>query len=123
MDNFIKSRAKSFRFAFSGIWHVLRTQKNAWIHAITSIFVIGIGLWLGLPASSWAVIVLVMGIVWMAECLNTAIEAVVDIASPTSHPLARISKDTGAAAVLFTAICAIIIGFLVLLPPLWSKFF
>jgi diacylglycerol kinase len=61
------------------------------------------------------------GIVWLAEFLNTSIEAIVDLVSPQRHPLAKVSKDVGAAAVLITATTAVIVGILLLGPPLWVK--
>jgi diacylglycerol kinase len=59
--------------------------------------------------------------VFAAEFLNTSIEAVVDLASPEIHPLAKIGKDVGAAAVLVAALAAILVGLLILGPPLWAK--
>ena len=56
-----------------------------------------------------------------AEFVNTAIEAVVDLASPDKHPLAKIGKDVGAAAVLVSALAAVLVGLLILGPPLWEK--
>jgi diacylglycerol kinase len=61
--------------------------------------------------------------VWAAEFINTAIEAVVDMASPDKHPLAEVGKDVGAAAVLIASLAAIGIGLLILGPPLWAKLF
>jgi diacylglycerol kinase len=115
------SRLASFRHAFAGWWHVLRTQPNAWIHSLASIAVFVLAAWLGLSALEWAVILLTIGFVWVAEFLNTAIEAVVDLASPDIHPLAKIGKDVGAAAVLVAALCAVLIGLLILGPPLWAR--
>jgi diacylglycerol kinase (ATP) len=121
MLNFILSRIVSFRHAFHGWWYVLRTQRNAWIHALATTLVVVVGLWLSLPLRDWAVLVLVIALVWSAEFLNTAIEAVVDLASPTHHPLARVGKDVGAAAVLIAAGAAALVGFLILGPPLLEK--
>ena len=72
----------SFSYAFAGIRYVLKTQKNAWIHALISVVVIFLGIWLGIPPQSWAVIGLTLGLVWMAECMNTAIEIVFDLINP-----------------------------------------
>src|SRR5690349_14811891 len=115
------SRLASFRFAFAGWWYMLRTQRNAWIHAVLSTAVFALGLWLGLGRIEWALIVLVIGLVWMAEFVNTALEAVVDLASPDLHPLAKVGKDVAAAAVLVGAGIAAVVGLLVLGPPLWAK--
>jgi diacylglycerol kinase len=121
--DFIVSRIAAFGHAFHGWWYVLRTQKNAWIHTVVTTLVVILGLWLGLPPRDWAVLVLVIAMVWAAEILNTAIEAVVDLSSPMHHPLAKVGKDVGAAAVLIAAGAAVIIGLLILGPPLWIKLF
>lgn len=122
MLEFFTSRVRSFRSAFAGWWYVLKTQRNAWIHALVSIFVILLGLSLQIPAHDWAIIILAMALVWTAEFINTALEAVVDLASPQEHPLARAGKDVGAAAVLIAAITSVLIGLLILGPPLWQAF-
>jgi diacylglycerol kinase (ATP) len=121
MKSFILSRIRSFGYAFRGWWHVIRTQQNAWIHAIISTAVLIVGLWLRLPPRDWAVLLLTIAMVWTAEFLNTAIEAVVDLASPAKHPLAKVGKDVGAAAVLIAALAAIGVGLLILGPPLWER--
>ena len=121
MKSFLSSRVESFRHAFRGWHYVLRTQKNAWIHSAITIVVFILGLWLHLSARDWAVIILTTAVVFAAEFLNTAIETVVDLASPDAHPLAKIGKDVGAAAVLVAALAAIFIGLLILGPPLWAK--
>jgi diacylglycerol kinase len=121
MIDFLKTRALSFRYAFGGWWYVIRTQRNAWIHAIVSISVIAIALWLGLNRYDWALITIAIAMVWTAEFINTALEAIVDLASPEQHALARISKDVGASAVLIAAGSAAIIGLIILGPPLWER--
>ena len=121
MRAFLKSRAISFHYAFAGWWFVVRTQRNAWIHAVVSVAVVLVSFWLQLAARDWAVIVMAIALVWTAEFLNTALEAVVDLASPQQHYLARVGKDVGAAAVLIAAVSAALIGFLVLGPPLWNR--
>lgn len=115
------SRLASFRYAFAGWWYMLRTQRNAWIHAVASVCVFALSVWLGLSRIEWAIIILAVGIVWMAEFINTALEAVVDLASPDLHPLAKVGKDVAAAAVLVGALTSVVIGLLILGPPLWAK--
>ncbi|MEP6894629.1 MAG: diacylglycerol kinase family protein [Chloroflexota bacterium] len=121
LKEFITSRIASFRHAFHGWAYVLKTQHNAWIHSAVAIVVVVLGIWLGLPPRDWAVLVLTIAMVFTAEFINTAIEAVVDLASPQKHPLAEVGKDVGAAAVLVAALSAILIGLLILGPPLWVK--
>ncbi|MEK6574454.1 MAG: diacylglycerol kinase family protein [Chloroflexota bacterium] len=118
------SKSKNpFRHAFHGWWYVLRHERNARVHAIISVAVFVVGLWVGLDRRDWAVILLTMVAVWMGEFINTALEAVVDLASPEHHPLAKVGKDVGAAAVLIAALAAVVIGLLILGPPLWEKLF
>ena len=122
MVAFLSARARSFRYAFHGWWFVIRTQRNAWIHAVVSGVVVLISLWIALPLRDWAVIIVAIAMVWTAEFINTALEAVVDLASHQEHhELARVGKDVGAAAVLIAALASALIGLLVLGPPLWEK--
>ena len=121
IKEFIVSRIAAFGHAFRGWGYVLKTQHNAWIHSVVATVVIVLGLWLNLPPRDWAVLVLTIAIVFMAEFINTAIEAVVDLASPVHHPLAKTGKDVGAAAVLAAALAAMLVGLLILGPPLWWK--
>jgi diacylglycerol kinase (ATP) len=124
MVEFLVSRARSFRYAFSGWWFVIRTQRNAWIHAVVSVAVIVVSFWLGLPPRDWAVILIAITMVWTAEFVNTALEAVVDLATDHEHhELARVGKDVGATAVLIAAMSAALIGFLILGPPLYRRLF
>ncbi len=117
----LNSRLKSFHYAFQGWWYVIRTQRNAWIHAVVSVMVFGLGFWLQLSRHEWAIILLTMMAVWMGEFMNTAIEAVVDMVTPDPHPLAKIAKDVAAAAVLVGAMGAVLIGLLILGPPLYTR--
>ncbi|MCX6034788.1 MAG: diacylglycerol kinase family protein, partial [Chloroflexi bacterium] len=98
-----------------------RTQRNAWIHAIVATLVMLLAFWLRLPVRDWAVLLLTIALVWTAEFINTALEVVVDLASPQNHPLAKMGKDVGAAAVLIAALTSILVGLLLLGPPLWEK--
>ena len=118
---FFRSRVRSFQFAFEGWWYVLRTQRNAWIQGLATVMVVLLGLWLRLSLRDWAVLILIIGMVWTAEFMNTALESIVDLASPQQHPLAKAGKDVGAAAVLIAALCAILVGLLILGPPLWQR--
>ena len=119
--NFIDARIRAFGHAFRGWWHVLKTQHNAWIHSVVATVIIILCLWLRLSLRDWAVIVLTIAMVFTAEFINTAIEAVVDLASPVHHPLAKVGKDVGAGAVLIAALAAALVGLLILGPPLWAR--
>jgi diacylglycerol kinase (ATP) len=121
VKDFIKSRILSFGHAFAGLGYVLKTQKNAWIHTVATLTVICLTVWLQTPANEFAILILTIGTVWMAEFINTSLEAVVDLASPEKHPLAKVGKDVGAAAVLIAAISSAIIGIIILGPALLDK--
>ncbi len=118
---FVTSRIAAFGHAFRGWGYVLKTQQNAWIHSFVASIVVVVGLWLRLSPRDWTVIVLAIAMVFTAEFINTAIEAVVDLASPVHHPLAKVGKDVGAGAVLVAALAGVVIGLLILGPPLWAK--
>jgi diacylglycerol kinase len=114
---------ESFRFAFSGLWYALRTQRNTRIHLTITAAVVLLGLFLELSYVQWAVVTLTIGFVLVSEMLNTVAETLVDLISPGYHPLAKIVKDVTAGAVLLAAIVSIVVGLLVLGPPLWERFF
>ena len=121
LKTFLYSRIAAFGHAFRGWLYVLKTQQNAWIHSLFASAVVLVGLWVGLNPIDWAVIVLTIAMVFTAEFINTAIEAVVDLASPVHHPLAKVGKDVGAGAVLVAALAGIVIGLLIIGPPLWVR--
>ena len=118
MRNFTRGRIFSFKYAFSGLRYVIISQRNAWIHAAITLLVVILAVLLKLNLQDWGVLLLAIGLVWTAEIFNTALEALVDLVSPQPHPLAKIVKDTSAAAVLVSTMISILIGLLILLPPL-----
>ena len=111
----------SFRFAFAGLWYTLRTQRNTRIQLAIAVAVVALGLWLGLSYIQWAALMLTIGFVLVSEMLNTVTETLVDLVSPGYHPLAKVVKDITAGAVLVAAITSVVVGLLVLGPPLWGK--
>ena len=118
MRNFTRGRIFSFKYAFSGLRYVIISQRNAWIHAAITLLVVILAVLLKLNLQDWGILLLAIGLVWTAEIFNTALEALVDLVSPQPHPLAKIVKDTSAAAVLVSTMISILIGLLILLPPL-----
>jgi diacylglycerol kinase len=121
MRAFLASRARSFGFAFSGWGYILRTQPNTWIHSCATVLVLAFSAWLHLSARDWAVILLTISLVWMTEMVNTAAEALVDLASPGYSLTAKHVKDVCAGTVLLAAVASIVIGLLVLGPPLFAR--
>ena len=112
--------ASSFRYAFAGVRYLLWTQRNAKIHSAIGLAAIALGMLLGIDRYEWLALLLTITIVIAAEGVNTALEAVVDLASPEYHALAKIAKDVGAGTVLITAIAAVIVGLVLFVPHLLS---
>jgi diacylglycerol kinase len=109
---------RSLGYAFRGVVAMLRLQANARIHAALTVVVVALGFALRVSAGEWCAIVAVIGLVFTAEGLNTAIETLTDLVSPDAHPLAGQAKDVAAGAVLCAAIAAAIIGAIIFLPKL-----
>jgi diacylglycerol kinase len=91
------------------------------VHLALAAAVVAAGIWLSLSVGDWAVLALTIAGVWVAELFNTAIEAVVDLASPEQHHLARTAKDVAAAAVLAMSAAAAVVGLLILGPAVWDR--
>jgi diacylglycerol kinase len=114
---------RSFYFAFIGIGHLFRTQRNARIELAIGAVACGLAGWLRISRAEWGILVLTIACVLILEGLNTALEACVDLASPTIHPLAKTAKDISAGMVLLAAIASIGVGAIILGPPLWQRMF
>jgi len=112
----LKDRAKSFVYAFNGIKEVIASQHNVWIHFVIASIVICMGIVFVISPYEWIAIVLSIGIVLSAEVFNSAIEALVDLVSPAFNEKAGKIKDMAAAAVLITALMAVITGCIIFLP-------
>jgi diacylglycerol kinase len=110
--------ARSFRYAFAGLFYVARSQRNFRIHMAAALVAAALALALGFTLVEWAVLATIITLVMTLEMVNTVIEAAVDLASPTYHPLAKIAKDVAAGAVLLTAIGAVVVGLFLFVPHL-----
>lgn len=110
----------AFHNAFMGVKFIFKTERNARIHLVATVLVVGTSFFLHISNLEWIAVILAIGLVWVSESLNTAIEKITDLASPEYHELARITKDTAAAAVLMASITSAIIGLIVFLPKLFS---
>ena len=116
-----RSFFEGFRFAAEGLVYVTHSQRNFRVHLVVATAVGLVGLWLHLPVLSWAVLVLTVGSVLVTEIFNTAAESLVDLVSPDYHPVAKRVKDLTAGAVLVVAIVSVVVGVLILGPPLLAK--
>jgi undecaprenol kinase len=112
MQNFIKS----FRYAFEGIIHAVKTERNFKFHLIATVIVITTGLLSDLTYTEWFIILVLIGGVLSLELLNSAIERVVNLVTMERMPLAKQAKDLAAGAVLIFAIMSAIIGLLIFIP-------
>ncbi len=115
------SRIKSLGYALAGWLYMLRYQKNTRIMSVSSVVIFAFAFWVQVDFTSWAILILTVMAVWMAEFLNAAVEAVVNLASPDFHPMAKVAKDVAAAAVLLGAVASVLVGLLILGPPLLHK--
>lgn len=106
----------SFRYAFCGILEAYKGEQNLKIHTVIAILVIICGFLFQISYTEWLVCLVLIGLVLMAEFFNTAIEYVVDLASPDIHPLAKAAKDTASAGVLMMAIISAIVGLIIFVP-------
>jgi len=112
------ARLDSVRYAANGIVAMMRTQHNAWLHALATVVVCLVAAYLGISSAELCCIVLAMVTVWTAEALNTALECLANAVAPCPHPLIKKAKDVAAGAVLLAAVGSAIIGVLILGPRL-----
>lgn len=113
-----KRLGRSFKAAFEGIKATYLKEQNIKIHTVFALLVVVFGFILKISYAEWLVCLVLIGFVLMAEFFNTAIEYVVDLASPNIHPLAKAAKDTASAGVLMMAILSAIIGCVIFVPKL-----
>jgi len=112
----IKSRIKSFKYAFDGLIHLFKKEHNSWIHLTAVVLVVAAGFFFKVNTVEWVLLTFAIGLVFTAEAINTSIERLVDLASPERNQLAKEAKDLAAAAVLIAAIIAVIIALLIFVP-------
>jgi len=113
-----KKRLKSFVYAGRGIRAVFSSEANMKIHLTITLLVVVLGFIFSLSALEWIACILCFGLVIGMEMMNTAIENVVDLASPEKHPLAAKAKDIAAGAVLICAGISVVVGIIIFLPKI-----
>lgn len=117
----IQARARSFSFAVRGLRQLVAREHNAWIHLAATVAASAAGLALRLGPADWRWLIMAIALVWMAEAVNTAIEALCDHLHPDFDPAVGHVKDMAAGAVLVAAIAAALIGALTFLPRLLER--
>ncbi|MBM3268831.1 MAG: diacylglycerol kinase family protein [Candidatus Sericytochromatia bacterium] len=112
---------ESLRYASAGIYFMLRTQRNMRTHVAVGFCAFALGIWLAIKPLELSAIALTSSLVVICEMFNTAVENAVDLATHRRHPLAKAAKDVAAAAVLIAALTAVVVGALLLGPPLYAR--
>jgi len=118
----IVGRIRSFRYAVKGVAFVLRSQHNAWLHAAATVLVLVLAAVLHwtveppLAVGEWADLVIAIVLVWVAETFNTGLEVLADGVVAERHPIVKIAKDVAAAAVLLSALGAVVVGAILFIP-------
>ena len=116
--NGFSKRIRSFGFAFSGLYQLVKSEPNARIHLAATILAVAAGFFLRISSGEWSVILIVIALVWAAEGFNTVVERLADHLFPEYHETARIAKDISAGAVLVCALAALACGLIIFLPKL-----
>jgi len=120
----IMGRVRSFRHALLGLVFVLRSQHNAWLHALATALALVLGAvlhWTGdkdFKPAEWCALAVAITVVWVAEAFNTGLEVLAEAVTSERHPVVKIAKDVAAGAVLVAAIGATVVGIVLFLPPL-----
>ncbi|CAH0995894.1 Undecaprenol kinase [Emticicia aquatica] len=112
---------RSFRYAIAGL-HFLLAENNARFHLLSAIIVLLTGFYLKISAVEWTIIIMQIGLILAVETINTSIEKLCDFVSVEYHQLIGKVKDLAAAAVLIVSIVAVIVGIIIFLPKILSKF-
>lgn len=112
----LKSRLGSFRFAVNGLLLLLKNEHNSRIHLLAAIIAIIMGIIMKLDHYEWSLLIIVIGAVFLTELLNSSIESLADLIDPEFNELIMRAKDYSAAAVLISAIVAIVVGGLIFIP-------
>lgn len=114
----INRLVKSFTYAFDGLKYAFKYEQNILVHTLATILVIIAGIFFKISLTEWLVLALIIGLVIATELINTSIEATIDLITKEVHPLAKVAKDTAAAAVLVFGLTAIVIGCIIFLPKI-----
>lgn len=120
MIRYLKQRLRSFKWAFKGLVLLFRQHPNAQIHLFAALLALGLAFALGLSRVEWMILLLCIALVVSLEALNSALEALCDRVSIEKHPLIAQAKDLAAAAVLWSALLVLVIGFLLFGSKIWA---
>lgn len=119
----LRQFVRSFRFALSGVRHVLFHEQNFRVHLLAAVLIFVLGWYFHIELWKWIVLLFVVFGVILMELVNSVFEKIVDILKPRLHPYARVIKDMMAGAVLLVALLAVIVGVLIFWTPVRMAFF
>jgi diacylglycerol kinase (ATP) len=119
--SWLARRVRSVGYALSGLVWLIRSQANAQIHLLATICAIAVAIWLKITRIEWCAVLIMIGLVWSAEALNSALEILADHLAPNEHPLVGRAKDVAAGGVLAAAIAAVGVGIVVFGPRLVER--
>lgn len=114
----MKKRIKSFSYAFAGLKVLFREEHNSWIHAVAAVLAVAMGFLFRISPIEWIAVVIVIGMVFAAEIINSSIERTADFVKAERDDRKRDIKDLGAAAVLVCAIAAAVVGIIIFIPKI-----
>jgi diacylglycerol kinase len=114
----LKSRIGSFKFAFRGLWLLLKNEHNSRIHFVAAIVAVSLGFSLKINLIEWSLLAIVIAIVFIAELLNSSLETLADFVDPEWNEKMMKAKDYSAAAVLISAIISVVVGALIFIPKI-----
>lgn len=114
----LKNRFGSFKFAFNGLCSLLKNEHNSRIHLLAAIIAIAMGIILKINNIEWSLLVIVIGVVFLSELLNSSLESLADVIEPEWNEQIRKAKDYTAAVVLISAIISVIVGGLIFIPKI-----
>ncbi|MCX6320375.1 MAG: diacylglycerol kinase family protein [Bacteroidia bacterium] len=114
----LKTRFGSFKFAFHGLWLLMQNEHNSRIHFLAAIIAIAMGIILKINPYEWSLLIIVIGIVFLTELLNSSLETLADFVNPEWNEKIRNVKDYAAAAVLISAIISVVVGAFIFIPKI-----
>lgn len=112
----LRARFESIGYALTGIKNVAIQEHNSRVHFAATVTVLVAAQQFRVSTTEWCLLILAIALVWSAEAMNTAIEALADVVHPEQHPTIKLVKDAAAGAVLIIAIAAAVVGLIIFLP-------
>lgn len=114
----IKRLYQSFKFAFRGLFSLIKKEQNFRIHVLASLIIIILGFYFSIEAWKWCLVIIMIALIFILEMLNTVFERLVDMLKPRIHIYVGEIKDIMSGMVLVAAITAVILALLIFVPYL-----